>query len=225
MPRLDGAELREALRDLERLNRLFGGTALILSHLGRLVNIYRLSGTISILDVGTGGADIPRAIVRWAERKGLEVEIVACDWHEQILEMASTFCSGFPQISLIKEDALKLPYPPEHFDFALSSLILHHLRFEEAVSLLQKLDELSRIGFIVNDLSRSRLAYLGVWVGTRLFSRNRLIRHDGPLSVLRAFTLEELQELAKQAGLPNLKLYRHPFFRVAAVREKGRREK
>lgn len=224
LPRLDGAELREALRDLERLNRLFGGTSLILSHLSRLAKAYRLSGTISILDIGTGGADIPRAIVGWAERRGLRVEITACDHNEQILEVAASFCLGFPQISLVKEEALKLPYPPEHFDFALSSLTLHHLTAEEAVLLLKKLDELSRVGFIVNDLYRSRLAFLGVFVGTRLFSRNRLIRHDGPLSVLRAFTVEELRALAKQAGLAPLKLYRHPFFRVAAVREKVRSE-
>lgn len=224
LPHLDEAELREALRDLERLNRLFGGTALILSHVSRLVKADRLSGTISILDVGTGGADIPRALVGWAKKRGLEVEIIACDRHEQILEAASAFCSGFPQIALVKEDALKLPYPPEHFDFAISSLTLHHLGSEEAVSVLKKLDELSRSAFIVNDLYRSRLACLGVWLGTRLFSRNRLIRHDGPLSVLRAFTFEELRGLANQAGLPDLKLYRHPFFRVAAVREKGRRE-
>ena len=224
LPRLDGAELREALRDLERLNRLFGGTNLILSHLGRLVKTYRLSGTISILDVGTGGADIPRAIVRWAEKRELQVEIVACDRHEQILEAASTLCSGFTQISLVKEDALKLPYPPEHFDFSISSLTLHHLSAEEAVAVLQKLNELSRVGFIVNDLYRSRLAYIGVFVGTRLFSRNRLIRHDGPLSVLRAFTFQELRGMAQQAGLPDVKLYRHPFFRVAVIREKVKRE-
>ncbi|MFN3476900.1 MAG: methyltransferase domain-containing protein [Candidatus Methylomirabilales bacterium] len=225
LPCLDGAELLEALRDLERINRLFGGTSLILFHLSRLVKACRLSGTISILDVGTGGADIPRAIVRWAERRGLRVKITACDHNEQILEVASAFCSGFPQISLVKEDALKLPYPPEHFDFSISSLTLHHLRAEEAVLLLQKLNELSRLGLIVNDLYRSRLAYLGVFVGTRLFGRNRLIRHDGPLSVLRAFTVAELRTLAEKAGLPDVKLYRHPFFRVAAVREKVRSEK
>lgn len=223
LPRLARAELREALLDLERINRLSGGTRLILLHLDRLIKRYRLSGTVSIIDVGTGGADIPRAIVGWAGKRGLRVEIVACDRHEQILEIASTFCAAFPQITLVKEDALKLPYPPASFDFALCSLTLHHLGAGEAVSVLQKLDELSLRGFIVNDLYRSRLAYLGVFVGTRLVSRNRLIRHDGPLSVLRAFTFEELRELAKQAGLPDLKLYWHPFFRVAAVREEVKR--
>lgn len=222
LPCLDGGELYQALTNLERLNRFFGGTSLILHHLGRLIARHRPAGPISILDVGTGGADIPRAIVGWARKRGIEVEIVAVDRHVQVLRVATTMCRDFPQIYLKHEDALALPYSPASFDFALSSLTLHHLSLEEAVALLKKLDELSRYAFIVSDLVRSRLAYWMVLVATRLLTRNRLTRYDGPLSVLRAFTPEELEGLARAASLPDLKLYRYPFFRVAAICEKGK---
>jgi 2-polyprenyl-3-methyl-5-hydroxy-6-metoxy-1,4-benzoquinol methylase len=222
LPCLDEGELYQALTNLKRLNRFFGGTSLILHHLGRLIERHHPAGRISILDVGTGGADIPRAIVRWAQKRGMQVEVVAVDRHDQVLQAAATMCRDFPQIRLKHEDALALPYPPASFDFALSSLTLHHLSFEEAVILLMKLDELSRYAFIISDLVRSRLAYWMVLVVTRLLTRNRLTRYDGPLSVLRAFTLEELEGLARAASLPGLKLYRHPFFRVAAVCEKGK---
>jgi hypothetical protein len=47
--------------------------------------------------------------------------------------------------------------------------------------------------------------------------RNRLTRHDGPLSVLRAFTPAELRAAAEAAGLETLELRRAFFYRLTLV--------
>ena len=214
---LDEAELRGSLRDLERLNRWFGGTAAVLDELERLRPKDGRSGRLRILDAGTGGADIPRAIVRWASGRGLGVEIVACERHPQIARAARECWSGVREIEILEQDLLAARWPARFFDFALCSLTLHHLDDDEAVALLRRLAEAARIAVIVSDLERSPLALAGVWVATRVLSRNRMTRHDGPLSVRRAFRPEELVELGARAGLRVERCYRRPLFRIVAV--------
>jgi hypothetical protein len=80
------------------------------------------------------------------------------------------------------------------------------------------MSRISRVGFVVNDLIRSRIAYALVWVATRLFAWNRISRHDGPLSVLRAYTSDEVLALARRAGMSRIHITRHPLcLRLAVV--------
>ena len=125
-------------------------------------------------------------------------------------------------------DALQLPYADGAFDFALCSTALHH--FDARDQLLRVLGELNRvagIGGIINDLRRSRPALIGANLLAATFWRTHPVtRHDGPLSVRRAFTPAELDDLARAAGLPGARVHAHVPFRVALVWEKeddGRR--
>jgi len=211
-------ELSANLRDLERLNRLFGGTRLILRYLGPMLRRAQL-GEIRILDVATGGADIPVAIARWARQQGRRVRIVGIDKNPQMLRASGDRMRQYPEVSLEIADALALPYPSGSFDVVLCSLALHHLSYAEGVKLLGALDRIGRWGFIVNDLLRSWHAYLLTWLAMRLFCRGRLVRHDGPLSMRRAYTLSELRAMVNEAGVGGVRIHPHPFFRVAMVKE------
>jgi hypothetical protein len=78
----------------------------------------------------------------------------------------------------------------------------------------------ARLGVVINDLLRSRLTLAMVWLATRLFTRHRFARHDGPLSVRRAYSPDELRALATRAGLARLDVRRHPWLgRLVAVAE------
>jgi len=211
-------ELSANLRDLERLNRLFGGTRLILRHLRPMLRRAE-PGEIRILDVATGGADIPVAIARWARRQGRRVRIVGIDKNPQMLRASGDRIRQYPEVSLEIADALALPYLAGSFDVVLCSLALHHLSYAEGVRLLGALDRIGRWGFIVNDLLRSWHAYLLTWLAMRLFCRGRLVRHDGPLSMRRAYTLTELRAMVNEAGVGGVRIHPHPFFRVAMVKE------
>lgn len=131
LPRLQGAtelldrrdnsdeEIRGNLRDLERLNRYFGGVRTVLLHLGRMVGGHS-PGPVTILDIATGGADIPRAICRWARKRTLPVAIEAVDHGDQVLAAATEWSIDFPEIRLRRVCAPLLPYPDRSFDYVIS---------------------------------------------------------------------------------------------------------
>ena len=86
---------------------------------------------------------------------------------------------------------------------------------------LAEMDRTARRGIVVNDLVRSRMAYALVWLVTRLFARNRMSRHDGPLSVRRAYARDELRVLCEKAGLHDARIARYPpLLRQCVVRGK-----
>lgn len=207
------------LRDLGWINRFLGGHRVIRTHLAP--QLLPVSKPIRILDVGTGFADIPRALVRWARERDLPVEVTALDQHARILELARRTCAGYPEVHVQRADALALPFPDGSFNVVLASLLLHHMEGHEPVRLLRELNRVARRAVIVNDLRRGRWPFLVTRVSLRLLSRSRFVHHDGPLSVRRGFLPHELLELAQAAGWMRARVSRQVFFRLALVGVKG----
>ena len=207
------ADLPANLRDIRNLNRWFGGTSLALNTVLELTS--DCTG-VSVLDVATGSADIPLALWHALHRLGLEPFIVALDTSAEVLAEAATHLDG-ARVELQQGDARALPYPDKSFDIVLCCLALHHFPPQGAVSVLGEMCRVARRGMVVIDLRRGYLAYASTWLATRTVARNRLTRHDGPLSVLRAYTPEELCGLAHRADIPNPTIARHIFFRQSLV--------
>lgn len=217
-PDNSGAEIEGSLRDLELLNRCFGGLRTILLHLGRLIE-QRPGAPFTVLDIATGGADVPRAICRWARRRGLAVQIEAVDRSDRAVAAATRWSARYPEIRLRQAEAPPLSYLDRSFDYVIASLFLHHLTEAQGISLLREMHRVARCGVIVNDLRRSRPARILTALATHVLSRNRLTRHDGPVSILRGFRPKELQRMAALAGLPEVSVASHPWFRIALVAE------
>jgi ubiquinone/menaquinone biosynthesis C-methylase UbiE len=202
------------------VNRVAGGTAIVLRHLPGLLEHVPRDCSAEILDLATGGGDIPRALVTWAERHSRPLQVTATDRSPEILAEARRTLGGIPGMTFMVCDARAVPRPELSFDVVLCSLALHHFVPGEAVQVLHEMDRLSRIGFILNDIRRSYAGYLAAWAASRIATRNRLTRHDMPLSVLRAYTPDELRALLRQAGILDATVTTHPLFRMAAVRRK-----
>jgi SAM-dependent methyltransferase len=215
-PGTPAAELAESLADIARLNRL-GPTRALLDQLAPFFDRQPADEPLRVLDLGTGSADIPIAVVRWAQAHGRRVSVVAVDLQPSVLACARRAVSEMPEIRLVAGDAVCPPVRPGGVDVALCSLTLHHLSEGGVVALFRLMADVARRGFVVSDLRRSRLGYAAAWLATRAISRNRLTRHDGPLSVRRAYTREELVRLSEAAGLGHVSWRDAPWFRVLGV--------
>lgn len=168
----------------------------------------------TILDVGCGSADIPRTLLREARACAERLTITAVDASAQVLEIARRRNSE-PSLVLVQADGARLPFDDSSFDVAMCNLTLHHCDPQSAVALLRELRRVARLTPLVTDLRRSWLAWLGAKALTAISTRNRLTRHDAPLSVLRAYTPREAIELARAAGWRNPRVTRAPFYRMA----------
>jgi SAM-dependent methyltransferase len=208
-------DFRQTFRDLRTINRLFGGISLVQSRLSELIGSSRQP--VSILDVGTGSADIPLAILEWSSKRQIPLRIVASDANPEALRCAQ----AEPNLELMLCDATALPFEDDSFDFVLCSLMLHHFDDVMAIKLLREMHRVSRRAIIINDLQRACIPAGLIWLITRLFGMNRLTRHDAPLSVMRSRTLAEYRDLARRSGLTNAKVYSHPFWRAALVARKA----
>lgn len=209
-------ELASNFRDIQRVNRWFGGTSAILAALPKLVPAD--AKQVSLLDIATGVADIPLAVERWGDTHGFEMDITATDISPQILALATAQVAGSTRIRLQQADARALPFPDDSFDVVTCSLALHHFGPAEAVQILREMDRLSRTGFVVNDLRRGAAGYGATWLASRVTTRNRLTRHDAPLSIRRAYTPAELQSLLDEAGVENADIKSLPWFRMIAIK-------
>ena len=214
-PVAERRELEESLDHVAQVNRLLGGARALRAHLHELIPS---AGLIEILDVATGSADLPRALADWARRERRAIRITATDLHPQILDIARERSAAYPEIKVEPADALRLPYPDQAFDIAALSMALHHFEGSDQVGVLREMRRVARRGVFVGELARTRLNYTGARLMAATFwRRNRITRHDGPLSVRRAFTAEELEGLIRQAGFTRVRVYRHFFQRLAAV--------
>ncbi len=218
LPDVDPGELAHTLADLAWINRWLGGLRLVRLHLGPF--LHETAGPIRILDVGTGDADVPRAIVQWGRRTGVAADIEAIDHHEQIVRLARQASASYPEIHIRQGDALALPYPERSFTIVLASLVLHHMEGEEQIRLLRELYRVADRVVLVSDLRRGCWPFLVTWATLHLVSRSRLVHHDGPLSVRRGFLPGELLTLARRAGWERASVLQHVFFRLALIGEK-----
>jgi ubiquinone/menaquinone biosynthesis C-methylase UbiE len=210
-PGISRALLREELQILETANRRWGGHKLVLGYVQRLLGSARTK-SLTILDLGTGAADIPRAIVAWARQRKLPVAITAVDGNSGVLEIAREACRDWPEIRLEQHDLRALPYAADSFDLVLCSLALHHFDSAVAVAILRRINELARRSCVVNDLHRNWPAIWTIELLARTVIKSHIVSNDAVQSARAAFTVRELWAMAEQAGLTNFRIHRHQWF-------------
>jgi ubiquinone/menaquinone biosynthesis C-methylase UbiE len=207
----DSRVLEGNLRDLRRINRLFGGLALSRHAVDAVLDAAPTAsesstehGQVSLLDVGTGGADIPIGLIDAWRRQGRRLTVLAIDSRSEVLDAAATerpAVLATDGLTLRVADGQSLPFEADSFDVAHASLLLHHLEPPEAEALVRQMARVARRGVVLNDLGRSWLTWIGAWVVAHAMTRNAFTRHDGPLSVRRAYSLAEARKLLTDAGL------------------------
>ena len=195
---LDGEELRANLRELAMLNRLPGGTATSIEAIEVLADGIR---DLSVLDLGTGGGQTALAFARHGRRGRARWTVTAVDNHPAVMGLAQRRLARDPDVTTLLADSRFLPLEDESVDVAHASLLLHHLDPQDALAMLAEMRRVSRIGVVVNDLRRGPLAYALTGLLVLGLTRARYTRHDGLASARRAYSLSEVDELLRAAGL------------------------
>ena len=211
--RMDGplpaADLDATLDDLDRLNAWFGGYALTLGRLRRVAARLPRSATLRVIDVGGGRGDLAVNIVRWARRAGRPVRVTVVDSDAATLALGRRRTRGYPEIALVQAHAGALPLHEGSADVTHAALTLHHLDRDGAVACLAEMTAAAPVA-IVNDLLRTPLTLALVWLATRTLRLHPVSRHDGPVSVRRAWSAGEIAVLAEKAGR-RARIARHPW--------------
>jgi len=207
-PRADPVAVHAELHDIARLNALFGGTRAVVRELESFFETARREtgngerATWTLLDVGTGLGDIPRAAARAARRHGIALRLVGVEVNRAAARLARGADAAAP-LALVLADGGALPLGPRSVDVVVASQVLHHVPREVGVRWIAALDRVARRAVVLADLRRSHLAMAGVWAASLGLGMSRVTRRDAVVSLKRGYTKREFDEILREAGVTN----------------------
>lgn len=213
-PDIPAGLLVKNLRELDFLNRNTGGHAVSLEGIKMLIK--DKSRSYHIADLGCGSGDTLRYVAKWARKNGYKVKLTGVDINPDAIQYLRKMSSGYSEIEGHAGDYREF-LAHSQVDVFHCALFCHHLNNEELAELFGHMNSSAGMGFVINDLKRSPLAYYGAKIFTAVFRGSPLSRHDGPLSVLRGFKKKELELLFKQAGVNRYRILRRQLYRYLIV--------
>jgi len=202
-PGVSPDETRQALHELEVINKLLGGYHVVLDALNQLE---WPEHPVTIMDMGCGGGDMLRAIAEWAAKKKRTVNLVGVDWNPVMTEYAIMKSKMFSNIRFITVSVFDEELLKEKADITMNSLFCHHFDNSELLQLIRRMHQIASKAVIINDLHRHWFAYYSIMIITRLFSKTYLVKYDGPLSVARSLTGKEWKQILSSATTGNYSL-------------------
>lgn len=200
-PRLDPAEHRAALRGLRRLNRLSASVRILWGPIRHAARAADAHSPLRVLDLASGGGDLPIGLAQRARHAGLPIDITGCDLSPTAVGIARDAAarSGvdvrFFELDVLEDEL------PDGYDVLTCSLFFHHLADADARDLLVRMARAARRLVLVNDLRRTRLGLLMGAVVPRFVTRSAVVYADAVASYRAAFTMPEMRRLAHEAGL------------------------
>lgn len=204
------AEYRRFLREIAFINRHFGDKRALERSLFREIEARGLR-EFSLLDVGSGSGELLRTTADWATATGRRARLAGIDLSPIAAETARRDELG---IEHLLGDARALPFEDGAFDFLIASLFFHHLTNDVAAEVLSEMRRVAKLGVVVIDLNRHPAAWVWYRLMCAAFSISPLVREDGSLSIMRAFTPGELSEIAEAAGAQDVTETRSLPFRI-----------
>ena len=208
-PALDAATYTEVLHDLAQVNTVTLARRPTLDFLRRAVGGRK---SFRCLDVGFGDGDMLRAIRSWADRRGIEAELVGVDLNSRSVAAARERTPSTMRIDYRTGDYADLA--GEGWDCIVSSLVAHHMTRDQLVQFLRFMDREARRGWFVNDLRRSLFAWLGYPLLARVMNWHPIVRHDGRLSIARSYRREEWAPILASASIEGAEVKRVFPFRL-----------
>jgi 2-polyprenyl-3-methyl-5-hydroxy-6-metoxy-1,4-benzoquinol methylase len=215
----NGPVVNAALRELEIINRLLGGNQVTIQGLQLLLSKVEVPADrpLVVADVGCGGGDMLKLIDKWASRRGIAVHLIGIDANPNIIDYARKNCADMPNAEFMAINIFSEEFSRLSFDVVVNTLFLHHFTFGELRDILKRYSQQAGMGIIINDIHRHPFAYYSIKHITRAFSKSPMVVHDAPLSVLRAFSRHDLEQLFQSAQIPHWQINWKWAFRWQAV--------
>jgi len=206
-------EYEDCIGELQLVNRWMGDAHSLRTTLLREIEARGLR-EFSVLDVGAGSGELLRVAAAWARETKRQFHAVGLELNERSAESINEESERFDEITAVRGNALKLPFADAQFDYVICSLFTHHFVDEQVVQILGEMSRVARRRIFVIDLHRHPIAYFLYTTLGKLVLHNRLLRHDGALSILRSFKSDELLALAQRAGLRDVAIERRFPYRL-----------
>jgi 2-polyprenyl-3-methyl-5-hydroxy-6-metoxy-1,4-benzoquinol methylase len=200
---MEGEILRDALDKIASINQLLGGNKVTLEGVKSLISTQPKQQVFRITDIGCGNGDMLRALADYAVRNDLQFVLTGIDANQFTVQHAESLSAAYPNISYQCENIFDVQSRLESCDIVLCTLTLHHFTDQEIIGLLQRFKLAAFLGFVINDLQRSAVAYYLFQALCFIFRLNYMSREDGLVSILRGFKREDLLSYAKKLNLKN----------------------
>lgn len=213
---LGGDTMRQTLDQLAVVNRYLGGGQ-AWRGLQQVLRQADRSRTYVLADLGCGGGESLRQMARWARQAGYSLELWGFDANPHVVAYAREKSTAYPEIRYAVADIFSPEFQQRQFDLMTCSLFLHHFSEEELRSLLPRLADMAPQGLIISDLQRHWLPWVLFGLVTKLLGASHMIRYDGMLSIRRAFTRRDLQDLLQPLQRPLTIQWRWAFRYLAVI--------
>lgn len=200
---MKGEILRDALDKIAKINRLLGGNQLTLQGVQDLIATVPKSTEITIVDVGCGNGDMLRTIAEYGLKNNLKLQLIGIDANNFTINHARELSTKYPNISYRCEDIFDKPFEDLKYDIVLCTLTLHHFKNDEIIQLMSIFNSQAKIGIVINDLHRNRVAYRLFQALCFVFQLSEMPREDGLTSILRGFKKEELIHFSEKLNIKN----------------------
>jgi 2-polyprenyl-3-methyl-5-hydroxy-6-metoxy-1,4-benzoquinol methylase len=198
---LEGDVLLDALDKIAKINKVLGGNTVTIEGLEKLLSHRDNGSEISILDVGCGNGDMLRTLADYAQKKGLNVQLVGMDANAFTIAYAKKLSENYNNISYICADIFDEIKQERHYDVILCTLTLHHFKDDEILKLITGFRKQAKRGIVINDLHRSKLAYYLFIAVCKVFGLNSMSKDDGLVSILRGFKRKDIVKYADKLNI------------------------
>ncbi|MGB5943383.1 MAG: methyltransferase domain-containing protein [Leeuwenhoekiella sp.] len=198
-PDLDAKILRAALDEVTLVNQRLGGYSVTLEGLHRLFKAVP-KGEYTILDMGCGDGAMLRKMAAYCRKRRILAQFIGIDLNPKSLEIAREKSTEFSEITYRCQDIMTVRPADFECDIVTSTLTMHHFTDVQILQFMLHFEKLATIGIVINDLQRSRMALRLFRVFSRIFMKTKIARHDGKVSIQRAFTEKELRTYSEQLG-------------------------
>lgn len=194
---LQGEALHKVLVDLDTVNKYLGGNQITINGLEKMLLNCSKEEVVTIVDYGCGDGGFLLMCATYLEKNNWKYRLIGVDANANIIEKARLNCITIKHCTFMQSNVFDTAQLPEA-DIALCTLFMHHFKNEEMVQLVNNIVEKTKVGIVINDLQRSKIAFLLFKAFSKVFLISDITKFDGLVSIARSFVRGDIEQLSEK---------------------------